>query len=299
MKKIISKLLCLVVLCSTLMLSSCDFLSALFNAGEDNEYTDNRGNIEKNDDGSIKLKEELIQTLVNYLSGYMTEYDIPGYTIGEKLLLCNNNFNPLFVKFSDECYFVVAYYVPIHENPNYENHTFCCIDEYTWIGFEKAEDVKKNMDGKEAVAAFQINIQEFCKNLKTNSADVTIEHFMFYRPEFSDNIAISPQITFDHLFIYVTESNAKYISYSSSTPIHEPFSISCIELDGQYYAKELISTLYGDGRYYETDLKMSFGEYYNSLMSIMITDKYFEENETRKNNYALFKIEDVELIVSK
>ena len=257
----------------------------------------NKGSIDRNEDGSIVLKEELIASLSKYLKDFNLCYEIPGFTLGEKIEICKNMRSPLFVKFSDECYYVAAYCPPNHKDSEYPD--FCCYEEYTWVGYEKASDVKKNLGEKKIAAAFQINIQEFCRNLKTDATDVTMEHFNFYIPKFIDGVAVEPEIEFANTFIYLLGSSEKYICYSSKIAYHEPWSIECAEIDGEYYVIEPHRQEWDDGRYSEQDQRVFFGDYYDELMEIAIFDKYSVKYGTTTVSYVIFSIEDISKLMKE
>ena len=251
---------------------------------------------EKDDYGTLKLEDELVSTLKDYLGRIMADHDMPSFTFGEKIQLIKEGYIPILVEFSQRCYYVAAYYTPSHSYEEYPQ--YCCRNEYTWVGFEKAENVKENWNGKKIVAAFQINASELCKNLKTGETDITMEHFILYNPDFSDGVALVPEIEFDNEFIYISyDGYPKY--YSTDIPPHKPWSIDCIKLDGEYYATQYLNSQYNDGRYFEIDLKLYFGEYYDELMEIMIVNKYSKEYENETRSYALFKISDIEKIMSE
>ena len=239
----------------------------------------NPGSIERNDDGTIKIREGLISGLNEYFRCFNVQGMTGQVSFEEKLNKCKNEYNPLLVKFGSECYYVAAYY----DIPEGHNEWYCCYDEYTWVAFEKAEDVKECFEDKAIVGAFQINLQEFCVNIETDTSDVTMEHFSFYNPEFVDSVAIAPEITFDDLFVYITPSSEKYICYSSSNRTHKLQSFNCVEFQEKYYIRVNDSDEYN---------KNNFGEYYDELVSIQISI-----DVTPSAEYMFFKLEDIAKII--
>ena len=245
--------------------------------------------IEKNEDGTIKLKEELISTLIWYFKNYRFIGDPFPWNFADKLnLIKSGECSPLLVKFSNECYYVAAYYAI----PEGHCETYCCCDNYTWVGVEKVEDVKEIWDGKTLVGAFQINPQELCVNIKTGSTDVVMDHFAFYTPEFVDDVAVAPEIILEDLFIYLNWRSDKYIGYSSlRSPTHHKYgSIKCMEFDGKYYVAEYHGSVYSG-----VDLEEIYGKYYDELMS-NIVDEYVVEDDNR-TRYGLFELEDIVKII--
>lgn len=263
-----------------------------------NENTAIHTLMEKNEDNTLKLKEELILALSDYLGQLTTCYDIPANTFEMKIDWGKNFHNPLFVKFGNESYYAAAYCTSSHY-PEEEYPDYCCRDEYVWVGFENAEDVKESWEGKGVVAAFQIDLSEFCKNLKTGNTDFVMEHFSFYLPEFVNDVALKPEVTFDNTFIYLTESNKDIIYYSLDIAYHEPWSIDCVELDGEYYATYPVSKQVAEGGDGEAELSVFFGKYYDRLTEIMVIGKYSKEYKNHTQHYALFKIADLEAIMSE
>lgn len=255
---------------------------------EENSFT-----IEKNADGTVRLGDELIDRLVYYIDKEMfLQADTYSYSFAEKLNLCKSEITPLLVKLSDNSYYVAAYFAAseIH------SEAFCCPWDYTWIGFQKAEDVKESWEGKKLIGAFQINPQELCVNIKTGLSDVTVEHFEFYRPKFVDGVAIAPEITFEKMLIYLSQSKEnekEYIGFSTAAPGFE--KIACIELDGKCYVMQRHGAI-SEGELHGRDLNREYGEYYDHLMSVLV-DEHHIERPYEMSIYGLFTLEDISEII--
>ena len=74
----------------------------------------------------------------------------------------------------------------------------------------------------------------------------------------------------------------------------------CMEFDGQYYVSYYMHTKYADGTIGESDLEWHFGEYYEYVMSIMLTDKYTEQNQNGDTHYyGLISVEEIAKIILK
>ena len=247
-------------------------------------------------DCTIALDEKLISSLLDYLFDFYTDYDIPGYVLGEQIELCKSNeYNPVLVKFGEERYFAVAYFNPSHDG----GEDFCCCNEYTWVGFKNIDKLPEMWNGERFVAAFQINPADLSVNLKNSDSETYIEHYKFFYPSFSHGVAAIPQITFDRHFILLTKSNEKTIYYSSGVAYHESFSIKCVEIEGESYRAQKMKTQYNDGRCYETNLEMFLDPYYDYLESVMIKDMYSEKYDHYTTDYVLFKIDDIKKIISE
>lgn len=247
--------------------------------------------IEKNEDGTLKLDETLIGALSEYLrepSG-----DIMLYSLGDKLGLCNSGYTPLFVETGDEVYFVAVYSNETPENPENPGD-YVHYEEYTWVGLENATEIQESWNGEAFVAAFIVNPAKLCKNLKSGETDYKMEHFCFFRPKFKDGFALERENSFKYLAIQLTESSEKQLYCSISSAFNNLYSIGCIELDGEYYVKQQISTRLADGTLYEHNLELAFGEYYDDLMGVMITGKYSVTTEPGDTHeYGLISVSDL------
>ena len=260
--------------------------------GQEGENNSQNGST---DGETTKLNDILIETLSNYLEDFRVSYDIPGHTFRDKLFLMKTSFTPMLVRYGNECYYAAAYYVPSHSLES-ERLDYCCHDEYLWVGFENIEDIKEMWNGYNLVAAFQINSPQVCKNIKTDSAEVTIEHFTMLDIKFwGDAITVS-KVHFDNFFIYITDKEDSLFYYSSDVAYHESWSIECIEIEGEYYIKEYFSTRQDDGDYYEEDILINYGEYYNELIENLY-DYYSENIGSSVITYSLFKLDDIVKII--
>ena len=249
----------------------------------------------KNEDETLKLEEKLISTLSEFLRDFYISYEIPSFSFEGKINLCKNGANAIFATFSDKCYYVAAYCIETHDH----TEGFSCYDKLTWVGFKNADQICEEWEEKTFVAAFQINPAELCMNILTNECDIVMEHFAYYQPEFKDGTALVPEISFDRSFIIITESDNKNIYYTSKASSHEPFSLDCTEIRGEYYINYLMNTQWNSGKFVEKDLKDDFGLYYEDLVKVMITDKYSETDDKKTSKYGLFRMEDISTIITK
>ncbi len=242
--------------------------------------------IDKNQDGSISLSDELVGGLKDYFSEMFVEYDIGSNSFAIKINLCKSDQRkPLLVKFSEDNYYVAAYFAA----PEDHFEHYCCYTDYTFVGFEKAEDIKESWEGKAIVGAFVVNPYELCVNVKTGENSTVMDHVSFYNPEFKDGVSVDPNIDFDNFFIYLTSKDEDYICYSSTRhkALHMVGTIDTVELDGSYYVME------HDYSYLaQKDLELLYGDYYEYLMSIVI-DKCECNGITYRGLYKLAEIVDL------
>lgn len=99
------------------------------------------------------------------------------------------------------------------------------------------------------------------------------------------------------MFIYINQRGTEVIYYSSDVAYHEPWSIDCVEINGEYYIKEFYSFEDNKGSYYKIDLSVNLGSYYDVLIS-NLPDFYTETKNNATNTYALFKIKDIIKIIN-
>jgi hypothetical protein len=275
MKKITLVVLLITITFSLLSLVSCEWVGAVFDSMV-------------RTDGSIELDDELVYKLTNYLNNYYAYPDIIGRNFGEKIKLCQSEYNPINVKFGDECYYAVAYYASTHG----QEDKYCCSDKYTWVGFDKAESVKEIIDGKSVVAAFQINKSESAKNIKNGTSDIRIEHFKLFRPEFRNGTMVEPLIKFDKTLVYLTKINDGVVYFSSDEPAHDAFKMDCVELNGSVYIKNYHAKKTDSEENKELYLSLVYGDLYDDLMEILY-DQYEEQDGSETEIYGLFKLEDI------
>ena len=248
--------------------------------------------IDKNDDGSIRLSDELVRGLKDYFSKILVKYDLGSNSFADKINFCKSDeYIPLLVKFSEDSYYVAAYYASPEGHPE----SYCCYNDYTFVGFERAEDVKESWDGKAIVGAFMVNPQELCVNIKTGKSNTKMDHVSFYIPEFNDGVATDPEIDFDNFFIRLVLKDEDYICYSSTRhkSLHRLGTLDCMELDGKYYVAEYHGSLYDS-----VDLERFYGEYYDTLMSLLV-DEYVIEDKNSRPRYGLYNLIDIVKIINE
>lgn len=247
--------------------------------------------VEETTEDPFAIEDELISELVEYLQGLMVECGIADTSISIQINDIKNGAQPLQVKFdSDDYYYVCAYYSPEHDE---EQFIYCCAENYTWVRFNSEKDISEYYDGTKLWVAFQINRTELCIDLLPGGRKVPkVENFQLYTPVFVDGVNIASVIEYKDAFIYLNSSDSSAIYFCSTHILHDFNSMPLIELDGKSYITE---SLYVDtpGEGYEDDIRWRFGEYYDLLMEMMITDKYSVVHKSGKTiYYGLFEIEE-------
>lgn len=313
----------LVILASCMLLSACDLTEISFEAQSQNELvpsniTSNTSEAQttvepsqevttnpsqSNDPKIIGLEENLIIEIADYLKKLYVEYDMPEDSFAIKInKIKKDGAQPLHVKFDpNNYYYACAYYNPTHENPDYEKFDFCCVNDYTWVKFDTADQITDQYQGLAFVCAFQVNRTAFCHDIGlTGGISTDMEHYAQYKPQFVNGSNVADAAVFDECFIYLNSSDLKTVYCTVDRQYHNQIAMPCMEFDGQYYVPYYMHTKYADGTIGESDLEWHFGEYYEYVMSIMLTDKYTEQNRNGDTHYyGLISVEEIAKIISE
>ena len=257
---------------------------------------------EENHTTTFEVEDRLKFELLTYVSYYYGGFDETiSRTLEGIINLSRSDYAPLLIELSEtDCYYVCIYYTDSHEYPEEEHYCHCCWENYTWVGFKSREMITEEYNGEKLLDAFQINRQTSCKNLKTDECDSTVEHYMIYEPVFEGGVNIAPVASLNKNLFYLTQSNGDPIYFTSTTYGYQYTNLHCVEIEGEVYFRETESVSFetSTGNYGERDLSIYYGEYYDELIRLMITDKYSEtvenkDGSTTTYNYGLFKVSDI------
>ncbi len=282
-----------------LFLTLCLILFVFLSVGCENEIEH-----KKTDGGELELSGGLIETLNDSLekSGTITEPSTR--TFQGKLEAIKRGAQALIVKFNAaDYYYACAYYSSEHE---YEHVDFCCHDKYTWVGFDKETDIKEFYDGKQFVAAFQINKSSLCKTIDESieQRSTSIERYKRYIPEFKNGSNSASAFAYEDYFLFVEmyDDRLETSQMPSSEVIYYElwdgwtnlFEINCLDIDETTYLSIYSHTELSDGTTTISYFDIEFGNYYDELTNIAITDKYSEVlSDGSIKYYALFGIKDI------
>ncbi len=250
---------------------------------------------------TIPVSEQLIEEIKQYLFGINAEILIDSLALstylnivkgGEQVGTC--------VSFDPTAYYYVCGYYDAGEE-YIEDVLYCCRENYTWIGIEHAGDIPADYNGQEFIVAFQVNKAQSCNNLLLEQdAGMTMECCQLYHPEFTDGVNVAAPLQQDYAFLCLTDPGEKTIYYFMDKRYHRYNTFPCVAVDGEQYVSIHTYTTYTDGHRSDADLKEEFGEYYDALMGVMITDRY---SVTADNGnvrfYGLFEITDIADILRK
>ena len=199
------------------------------------------------------------------------------------------NAHPLLVKFDAEnYYFVCAYYNPTHEDPEYESFAFCCVQEYTWVKYDRPEQIAETYNGMRLISAYQVNRAVDCRDIgPAGGITENVEHYTPYTPEFSDGVNVWPAVVFDQSYIYLNSASLETAYFTTEREYSDGYTFPCVELDGQFYVPYKLYTVRSDGtRVDNYMLEEEFDTYYDQVMRVMIMDQYSEYNEL--NDYTVY-----------
>lgn len=220
----------------------------------------------------------------------------------------------ILVEFDPEnYYFACAYFDGEHTHDYLSN---CCSDEYEWVGFRRAEYIPEVYNGKQFVAAFQINRTSVCRDILHPLKLVPeIELSQGYMPEFVDGYNVAPPRGGEDEFMYMKDIwkntiyqvplslkepfiialvEEKRFVYLAAEGLYAKWTIACAKMKGEYYMKQEICTTDTAGNKQYVPGWEKFGEFTDALKEKWIVWEY---SETRADgtvvDYALVRIRDV------
>ena len=289
--KLISIALSLVVI--ILSLSSCEL-----NVDHNGNNTDGSLNDDTNDGNAIEILEnssELVLSLIEYLNWLDNKisYDLPDVTIEDQInSIKSGKIQPLLLDFEpDNCYFVCGYH-NCDEDLS-DKGDYYCASKYTWVKYESEKDIKDSYNDKSFIVSFQINKSSLAKNILTEDKESkSVETIDIYTPKFVNGANTNTCKSVDRTYIYLTSSESDIIYLSSYKPNFLD-EIHCIRLENQYFIVLALYEVNANGKRYDYDNSWNLGGYYDSMMEIMITDKYKEDmTDGRTCHYGLFNIDE-------
>ena len=303
MKKLVTKsikvLLILLILISALFACEQNVPDGNGNPPEDESGENQPSEDNTQAEAGIELTEkdaDLVAELTAILSflGSHTHYDIADRSFEQKIdTIKSGNVQPLLVDIdSENYYFVVAYYTC--EKHSDEDGEYYCVSKYTWVKYENANDIKESYEEKDYVAAFQINVASLTEDILTGDKESKrVEHISIFRPNFSDGANTNAANLRDHTYIYLCKTEKATVYYSLLVNSNF-YSISCMCLDEKYYIPFHLYTVNPNGERLDSiSFEWNLGNYYDTMIPIMITDKYIETTENGwVRYYGLFEIEE-------
>ena len=188
---------------------------------------------------------------------------------------------PMLVKTDpDEDYYVCCYYNSDHNEVTEimeSGEPYCCLEEYTWVGYYSEKDILETYRGMALIAAFQVNKTEKCENIFDATFDVPyVEQYNWFRPTFENGKNVTDGYVSDDIevLLYGRPFSTADEFYYDAMP---GCSIPCVEFEGKVYVSIYIGAEEdADEAKIEEVLREELGGYYDALKDIVITDKYTE-----------------------
>lgn len=244
-------------------------------------------------EGLFVPDENLIEELIDYLEDIGSTSSDPDtvFKMTDQIDQINRGAQPLQIEFDpDRYYYACAYYTPEHLE---EEDFYCCASEYTWVGFNDEENIVEYYNDTKLLVVIQINKTKLCLDILYDDRSVPeVEYFQIYSPIFVDGVNTAKSIIFDDKMIYLNTTDTSTVYIYSKRIIHDFSAMYYVKLDSRNYI------VYDHTEHVENvankeEFKNVFGNHYDQLIEIMITDKYFVENSKgEKIYYGIFEIEE-------
>ena len=192
-----------------------------------------------------------------------------------------------------------SYYVCAYSNSDHEEKFFCCVDDYIWVQYESACDIKEVYEDKTLVCAIQLDRSTFVKDIVSGKeSEGCVECYRMFDTEFvfgrnvNSKIPLTPEA-----FLYMCIPEEDELYYISDKIVEgENSIIRCVKNEtGKYRLSFLINSVSKEEIEYEEDLLTDFGDYYDELVSVMDTHKVIKN--FRLITYGSVTIEDFVRII--
>ena len=262
----------------------------------DDEKKDNENKENENNSTSIKLShdDDIVLHLAELLGELDEEVEYPKNT-GRKIQEIQSGMQALLVDFNGaEKYFVCGYYTESHE---FLSDDFCCRDKYTWVKYDKAEDITEYFENKKCVVAFQIDNASVVKDIISPENEVPkMTHSLKYEPKFENGVNTNQPVAFDEPYIYLNDSAESEIYHSTSSENTKVNStMPCIYLDERYYLVFESSYVDKSGEVTVNNLVSDLDKYYYFMVldCVLHIDEYsVTDKNGESTNYAIIAVED-------
>ena len=245
--------------------------------------------------------EELVEALVDYLEDIGSDSSGPDtyFKMTDQIDQINRGAQPLQIEFDpDKYYYVCAYYSPEHL---YDEKTFyCCSAEYTWVGYSNEENIGEYYNDSKLLVVIQINKPKLCVDILSDGREIpSVAYFQIYSPIFEDGVNTAESIAFDDKMIYLNSTDTPTVYIYAKHIIYDFSVMYYVKLDSRNYIV-YDHTAHVKNVANKEEFKNVFGNYYDQLIEIMITDKYYVTNSKgEKIYYGIFEIEEFFNTVTK
>ncbi len=252
----------------------------------------------------MNLPTELLDALVDFLEEYHADHDLMGFSEEMKIDFIKQRKPAVHAAFDpSKYYFVCGYYKGDHDDIK-ESRSYCCPEEYEWVKYESADEIREYDNDAKMAVAFQINKALFVKDLMTGKEYPFFkEHFQLYTPKFVDGLNTNTPVHCSESFIYLNLYRVKEdpLYYSTSCYYHSSVTFTCIAKEEHYFMMLHWYHLNPDGQCTSTkNFELTLGKHYDSMMNIMCQETYSIPHITGAVNvYALVELNDFVEMISK
>ena len=271
------RLILILLTCAMLVgcLASCNILDPQQNAQSEEPQEGPNKRVYGED-----VEEEISTQLSDYLRMLKLDYGLTDYTFENQINSLKDGRVPIFVNFSPkDCYYVCAYYNISHDVAEGDGGIYCCVDNYTWVKFNKSTEIPQRYNDQEIIIVFQINRTDLIMNLLSEEIEPPIiQHFQMFEPEFIDGFNIKNSIEFSNIYIYLYGFDRRMILFSASNIFDRSLLIDCVFYENEYYVSNMIKKEISGKNTITVDLVYYFGEHYDYLTDSSREKIYVETN---------------------
>ena len=224
----------------------------------------------------IELTDEdsdLVEALVKYLKDQFVQGDATQNSVEEQInRVKSGEVQPLLVEIDPDSFYFICCYSDVDrvdEMLNFYQNSF----EYTWVKYEKSNEIKEIYNEKKVIEVFQINSAYLIQDIVSNDAEsIRLERFQLFSKEFINGLNVSPAKVVNKAFIYLNETDSDTIYYSERSSVYN--TIDCTKIENHYYIELFLYQIDLDGEKSDYGfLEWNLGEYYEQITKL-ITNEY-------------------------
>ena len=256
-------------------------------------------NIDRNPSG---LPEELIAQLISVESSDEKQGDVGEFCFSMSFDLIKNGYHLLLVEYNDrsQYYFVAAYYTS--DDGHYERD-HCCREKYTWVKFEKANEITEYYNGEKIVCSYQIDVASSCRDMiAPERGELSYMYCRPYWPIFVPGGVYAPDgyEQSEGMGIVLSDSTGDtvYDSRMGTYMLSLSRYLGYENIDGEHYISIRVEVSGDDEHSLQKRLKRTLGDYYDHLIDGMRCSVMSESNSPNTGKKIIqylcsFKLNDV------
>ena len=193
-----------------------------------------------------------------------------------KIQRMKNGDRPLLVAFDPSNYYYVCAYFEVPEgHTEIGSMAYCCVEKYTWVMFEKEDDILEFYDDIPFLLAFQINKSVLVNDVLNDNSEVPqVQYFQEYKPEFANGFNKNKQIYFDKAIVYLDHYGKDIIYFTPPVISPEYNYLSCVKFNESYYIAIKMQSVSERGEFNFYELNKEMGGYYYFLKDSILDVSY-------------------------